>query len=77
MTDSPLTNAHGLEYRSKLRLVHGVEANLRGAAMSGVLSGEVEDWACEPEIPPRYSISDNECTRAYEIYTAMQPDENR
>lgn len=50
MANAPLRNAHILKYRSELRLIHIVQADIRVAAKSCVLPGEVNHWTGEPEI---------------------------
>ena len=55
VTDVPLGNAHVLEDRLELCLVHLVEANVVRAAQASVLPREIDDWTCKPDIAAQLS----------------------
>ena len=50
VADTPLRNAHVLEYRAVLCLIHIVQADVIRAAIPSVLPSKVDDWTGKPDI---------------------------
>ena len=50
MADTPLRNAHVLEYRAVLCLIHIVQADVIRAAIPSVLPSKVDNWTGKPDI---------------------------